>query len=76
MSRGSGEEDIQVNICCAVVAGMLSSAIANPTDVLKVRMQILGSHSQRGIMHCFQEIYLEEGVAGLWRVSYLLIKII
>jgi len=55
---------------------MLSSAIANPTDVLKVRMQILGSHSQRGIMHCFQEIYLEEGVAGLWRVSYLLIKII
>lgn len=75
MSRGSGEEDVRVNVCCAVVAGMLSSAIANPTDVLKVRMQVLGSHSQRGIMSCFQEIYREEGVAGLWRVSYLLIKI-
>lgn len=67
VSRGSGEEDVRVNVCCAVVAGMLSSAIANPTDVLKVRMQVLGSHSQRGIMSCFQEIYREEGVAGLWR---------
>lgn len=70
MSRGSGEEDVRVNVCCAVVAGMLSSAIANPTDVLKVRMQVLGSHSQRGIMSCFHEIHREEGVAGLWRVSY------
>jgi hypothetical protein len=53
---------------------MVSSAIANPTDVLKVRMQVLGSQSQRGIVGCFQEVYHEEGVAGLWRVSYLLIK--
>ena len=75
MSRGSGEEDIRVNVCCAVVAGMVSSAIANPTDVLKVRMQVLGSQSQRGIMSCFQAVYREEGVAGLWRVSCLLIKI-
>lgn len=74
MSRGSGEEDVRVNICCAVVAGMLSSAIANPTDVLKVRMQVLGSHSQKGVVSCFREVYNEEGVAGLWRVSYLLIR--
>jgi solute carrier family 25 protein 14/30 len=52
---------------------MVSSAIANPTDVLKVRMQILGSQSQRGIVGCFQDVYQEEGVAGLWRVSKLLI---
>jgi solute carrier family 25 protein 14/30 len=63
-----------VNICCAVVAGMVSSAIANPTDVLKVRMQVLGSQRQRGIVSCFQEVYHEEGVAGLWRVSCFLIK--
>jgi len=69
VSRGSGEEDVRVNVCCAVVAGMLSSAIANPTDVLKVRMQVLGGRSRRGIVSCFQEIYREEGVAGLWRVS-------
>lgn len=73
VSHGSGEEDVRVNVCCAVVAGMVSSAIANPTDVLKVRMQVLGSQSQRGIVGCFQDVYHQEGVAGLWRVSCLLI---
>ena len=31
-----GEESNMKNIACAVLAGSLSSAIANPTDVLKV----------------------------------------
>jgi solute carrier family 25 protein 14/30 len=73
VSHGTGEEDVRVNVCCAVVAGIVSSAIANPTDVLKVRMQVLGSQGQRGIVGCFQDVYHQEGVAGLWRVSYLLI---
>lgn len=30
------EDDVALNVCCAVVAGVISSAIANPTDVLKV----------------------------------------
>ncbi|XP_069692225.1 mitochondrial uncoupling protein Bmcp isoform X1 [Periplaneta americana] len=67
VSHGTGDEDVRVNVCCAVVAGMVSSAIANPTDVLKVRMQVLGTQSQRGIVGCFQEVYRQEGVAGLWR---------
>ncbi|KAJ9594824.1 hypothetical protein L9F63_013861 [Diploptera punctata] len=46
---------------------MVSSAIANPTDVLKVRMQVMGKQSQRGVVGCFQEVYRQEGVAGLWR---------
>ena len=33
-----GEESNMKNIACAVLAGSLSSAIANPTDVLKVRI--------------------------------------
>ncbi|KOB64424.1 putative mitochondrial oxoglutarate/malate carrier, partial [Operophtera brumata] len=37
--RGA-EEHVATNTCCAALAGGLSSAIANPTDVLKVRMQI------------------------------------
>lgn len=60
------EEDIRVNICCAIVAGMVSSAIANPTDVLKVRMQVLGLQ-QQSLVGCFQELYRHEGVGGLWR---------
>ncbi|PNF42183.1 Mitochondrial uncoupling protein Bmcp [Cryptotermes secundus] len=67
VSHGSGEEDVRVNVCCAVVAGIVSSAIANPTDVLKVRMQVLGNQGQRGILGCFQDVYHQEGVAGLWR---------
>ncbi|XP_047107357.1 mitochondrial uncoupling protein Bmcp [Schistocerca piceifrons] len=64
VSQGK-EDDVAVNVCCAVIAGMVSSAIANPTDVLKVRMQVLGG--QRGLLDCFQEVYRYEGVGGLWR---------
>ncbi|KAK9510834.1 hypothetical protein O3M35_005534 [Rhynocoris fuscipes] len=61
------EDKVGVNICCAVVAGMVSSAIANPTDVLKVRMQVLGIQNQRSLIACFQDVYREEGISGLWR---------
>ncbi|XP_054283102.1 mitochondrial uncoupling protein Bmcp [Macrosteles quadrilineatus] len=60
------EEDITVNVCCAVVAGMVSSAIANPTDVLKVRMQVLGLQAQ-GLIGAAQDLYRHEGIPGLWR---------
>lgn len=61
-------EDVAVNMCCAVVAGMVSSAIANPTDVLKVRMQVLGVQAHRSLLQCFQDLYKHEGIEGLWRV--------
>lgn len=64
----SSEEDVFVNVSCAVVAGVVSSSIANPTDVLKIRMQALGV--QKGsIAACFAEVYRLEGIQGLWRVS-------
>lgn len=70
-----------MNILCAGVAGAVSSAIANPTDVLKVRMQVNGAggrmasggaaggvvHSNKNLFRAFQEIYRYEGVRGLWR---------
>lgn len=63
----NGEESVRTNICCAVVAGMISSAIANPTDVLKVRMQVLGMENRLGLFACFKDVYKLEGVSGLWR---------
>ncbi|XP_024215288.1 mitochondrial uncoupling protein Bmcp isoform X3 [Halyomorpha halys] len=63
----NGEESVSTNICCAVVAGMVSSAIANPTDVLKVRMQVLGMDNRLGLFACFKDIYNLEGLSGLWR---------
>uniref|UniRef100_A0A6M2DP82 Putative mitochondrial oxaloacetate carrier protein n=1 Tax=Xenopsylla cheopis TaxID=163159 RepID=A0A6M2DP82_XENCH len=62
-----GSQNIGINVCCAVLAGSISSAIANPTDVLKVRMQVHGQGSNQSILKCFYDIYKEEGVAGLWR---------
>lgn len=68
---------MSVNILCAGIAGAVSSAIANPTDVLKVRMQVNGSngrgatasvpHHNKNLFRAFQEIYRYEGVRGLWR---------
>ena len=34
-----GEESTITNVSIAVVSGAISSAVANPTDVLKVRLQ-------------------------------------
>ncbi|CAG5115487.1 unnamed protein product [Candidula unifasciata] len=61
-------ETLAINVFCGVVAGITSSSIANPTDVLKVRMQARGSHASYDNMFCsFVKIYQQEGVAGLWR---------
>ncbi|BFZ00456.1 hypothetical protein BsWGS_03494 [Bradybaena similaris] len=61
-------ETLAINVFCGIVAGITSSSIANPTDVLKVRMQARGSHASYDNMFCsFVKIYQQEGVAGLWR---------
>lgn len=63
----TGTERVWGNILCAAAAGAISSAIANPTDVLKVRMQVHGKGSQKNVWSCFHDIYKYEGVRGLWR---------
>uniref|UniRef100_T1IYK8 Uncharacterized protein n=1 Tax=Strigamia maritima TaxID=126957 RepID=T1IYK8_STRMM len=62
------DETLLVNVACGMFAGMISSAIANPTDVLKVRMQSRNKNvSRNGMLRNFYEIYQQEGLAGLWR---------
>lgn len=61
-------ENVWINATCAAFAGAFSSSIANPTDVLKVRMQVHGKGTDKmGLFQCFYEIYKHEGVRGLWR---------
>uniref|UniRef100_A0A2A4K8W0 Mitochondrial carrier protein n=1 Tax=Heliothis virescens TaxID=7102 RepID=A0A2A4K8W0_HELVI len=62
---GGSIEHLPTNTFCAAFAGGLSSAIANPTDVLKVRMQV--GDEKRGLVRCFLEIHRLEGWRGLWR---------
>lgn len=62
------KEDLATNIFCGVIAGTVSSAIANPTDVLKVRMQACSTTlQQKSMLECFHDVYQQEGLAGLWR---------
>ena len=62
------------NVSIAVIAGSVSASIANPTDVLKVRLQSRSAPvvSPRKVIrvslyNCFRDIYIREGVGGLWR---------
>jgi len=66
------EETLATNVFCGIVAGITSSTIANPTDVLKVRMQAQGrsggaDSKSESLAASFIKIYKTEGVKGLWR---------
>ncbi|EFA03336.1 mitochondrial uncoupling protein Bmcp [Tribolium castaneum] len=63
----NGRESVTVNLCCAVIAGAVSSAIATPTDVIKVRMQVQGIQANVGLIDCFKDVYTHEGISGLWK---------
>ena len=58
-------------IGAGALSGTVGSAIANPTDLIKVRMQadIHGSRYS-GLLHAFRSIYREEGgLSGLYKVG-------
>ena len=50
------------------VTGVIASSLANPTDVLKVRLQSGRGTAKEGLCKAFCTIYRQEGVRGLWRV--------
>lgn len=53
------------------LAGASAAFMANPTDLMKVRLQVDGMKDgvkkYRGMVHCFGSIVKEEGVLGLWK---------
>ncbi|KAJ1114618.1 hypothetical protein NDU88_002853 [Pleurodeles waltl] len=61
------DETLILNVCCGILSGVISSCIANPTDVLKIRMQVQGSLIQGGMVGNFINIYQQEGTRGLWK---------
>uniref|UniRef100_A0A096MF54 Solute carrier family 25 member 30 n=1 Tax=Poecilia formosa TaxID=48698 RepID=A0A096MF54_POEFO len=63
------DETLLTNVLCGVLSGVISSSIANPTDVLKIRMQAQGNVIQGSMMGNFINIYQEEGTRGLWKVE-------
>ncbi|XP_064126173.1 kidney mitochondrial carrier protein 1 isoform X2 [Loxodonta africana] len=61
------DETLLINVVCGILSGVISSAIANPTDVLKIRMQAQNSTIQGGMIGNFMNIYQQEGTRGLWK---------
>lgn len=66
--KNPNEENLLTNVCCGMLAGAISSSLANPTDVLKIRMQAKNENlSSKGMFTCFFDMYKQEGLSGLWR---------
>ena len=68
------DERLLTNVLAGMVSGAFASAVANPTDVLKVRMQAAhgrgaGPTARGSVLLSFATMYREEGVRGLYRVS-------
>jgi solute carrier family 25 protein 14/30 len=69
-----GKESTLKNVSFAVIAGSVSASIANPTDVLKVRMQSRSAPvvspknvTRVSMYNCFKDMYIREGRTGLYR---------
>lgn len=70
------EIPLHKKVIAGAAAGALASGIANPTDLVKVRMQTDGmsgvagqaaaQRKYRGVVHCFTTTLRDEGVLGLW----------
>jgi len=65
--RSGRKETCLTNLGCAVLAGSVSSAIATPTDLIKVRMQSKTVPGVGGVYTMVRNIRNTEGVVGLWR---------
>nr|XP_035927587.1 kidney mitochondrial carrier protein 1 isoform X5 [Halichoerus grypus] len=63
------DETLLINVVCGILSGVVSSTIANPTDVLKIRMQAQSSTFQGGMIGNFINIYQQEGARGLWKLK-------
>lgn len=61
------EGSLPTNIMAGMMAGVISSSVANPTDVLKVRMQAANAAQPTRIWTAFHFVYTQEGLRGLYR---------
>lgn len=53
-------------ILSGVTSGAMAITVAQPTDVVKVRMQAKSGIKYHSSLHAYRTIYRREGLAGLW----------
>eukprot|EP01018_Ginkgo_biloba_P017431 Gb_32512 [translate_table: standard] len=62
-----GCTNIIAKIASGAISGSLATALTNPSEVLKVRLQMKNGSGSRGSLYEISEIVAAEGVAGLWK---------
>ncbi|KAF9559814.1 hypothetical protein EC968_006471 [Mortierella alpina] len=68
--RRGEETSTLIKLLSGLTSGMVGSVIANPTDLIKVRMQAFwpsGKPRYASIADACRSIFVEEGIQGLWR---------
>jgi len=60
---------LYLKVCAGAITGAVGSSLANPCDLVKVRMQCQTGKGSRypSTANAFASIYKEGGVTGLWR---------
>jgi len=70
-SGANKEQSFSKNVMIGMISGATANGLANPTDVLKVRMQTNREHfKNKRMFESFFEIYKTEGLSGLYRGVY------
>jgi solute carrier family 25 (mitochondrial uncoupling protein), member 8/9 len=63
---------LRTKILAAMCTGTIGISVANPTDVVKVKMQTQARSSDptmkkyKGSIDCYRQVYAADGLAGLW----------
>jgi len=60
-------------VFAGIITGAIAITVANPTDVVKVRLQnqrssggLSDTNRYKGSMDCYRKIIKHEGIPGLW----------
>lgn len=58
---------VVADLMAGAFAGICSTLLNNPIDVIKTNVQGLESHKYNGFVDCFSQIYRAEGVMGFYK---------
>jgi hypothetical protein len=64
---GGAASGVAPKIAAAMTTGVIGSLIANPVDVIKVRLFCEPGRYPRGLLRALAELHATEGVAGMYR---------
>jgi solute carrier family 25 uncoupling protein 8/9 len=67
-----GEEglpSLKVKVMSGITTGALGITVANPADMVKVKLQAQrsgGDKKYTGVLDCYKKVYAEAGIGGWW----------